>query len=336
MEFRTESCSCDLCGSEVSRPLPHYITRPHQIVVCQRCGLVYTNPRSSRAATEQFYATTFQSDPGAVRRRGEDVTERSFIKHVSQMKPFVESLLAELGDLKGKRWLEVRCRGGVVAEILGGHGVEVHGVDPFAANVAFARERFAGNRFYESSMYDLVGPAPGEFDVIGMLTVHVLAHSPNPSALLKGCHDRLKVGGRIVIVDKDVTQPRASLMKFALSGNAAIAHFQHLTLNSAREFVRKAGFEIERAEYLERWSGLRHVIVVGRKPPQVAVEAAGIKADDPQRVHAQLVSLYRVFLLRTPWPLFQRRIGKNRIKVLRSKARLAHHRTLKWFKRLRA
>ena len=329
----TEDCRCDLCGSDASVPLPHYITRPHRVVICQGCGLVYSSPRLNRADMEEFYRSTFQSDPGALKRGRADVTQSNLDKRVAQMRPLVESLLDDLGDPKGKRWLEVRCRSGPVAEILGEHGVEVHGVDPFEANVAFARERFGAERFHESSIYDLVGPAPGEFDAIGMLTVHVLAHSPTPSRLLKDCYDRLKVGGRIFVSDKDVTQPRPGSAKFALSGSSAIAHFQQMTLNSVRGFVRKAGFEVERAEHLDRWSSVRHLIVVGRKP-QVPLDAVEIKADDPRLLHGRLVSLYRRHLVRTPVRMIQRRIGKERIKMVPSKARHARHRTLKWFKRL--
>jgi SAM-dependent methyltransferase len=328
----TEYCRCDLCGSDAPLPLPDYITRPHRVVVCRGCGLIYTNPRSTRDAMDEFYTNRFQSDPGALRRHGEDVNENTFEKHVKQMTPFVESLIDSLGDLNGKRWLEVRCRSGTVAEILGRHGIECHGVDPFAANVDFASRRFGPGRFHQSSVHDLVGPAPGEFDVIGMLTVHVLAHASAPSKLLKDCYDRLKVGGRIVLVDKDVTQPRPDNLKFALSGSSAIAHCQHLTLNSLREFVRKAGFEVERAEHLDRWSTLRHAIVVARKPerPRAAGE---IKADDPSTLHHQIVSLYRWHVVRAPLRAIQRRVGKKRIKMMQSRARMAHHRTMKWFKR---
>jgi hypothetical protein len=168
-----------------------------------------------------------------------------------------------------------------------------------------------------------------------MLTVHVLAHSPSPTKLLKDCYDRLQAGGRIFILDKDVTEPRPDIMKFALSGNAAIAHCHHLTFNSLRAFVRKAGFEIERAEYLDRSPNLRHMLVVGRKPA-VAVAIGDVTADDPQRVHDRLVFLYRLHLLRAPVRLIRRRLGRNRIKMLRSTFRHARKRTEKWFRRLRA
>jgi SAM-dependent methyltransferase len=331
----TEYCCCDLCGSDTSRPLPQYMTRPHRVVVCQGCGLIYTNPRSNRTYMDEFYATTFRSDAGAAKRRGEDLTQRNFEKHVAQMRPLVESLLRDLGDPQGKRWLELRCRTGAVAEILREHGVEAHGADPFPANVAFARERFGVDRFHESSVYDLLGPAADEFDAIGMLTVHVLSHSPTPSRLLTDCYNRLKVGGRIFVIDKDVTRPHWGSMKFALSGSSAIAHFQHLTLNSLREFVRKAGFEIERAEYLERWSSLRHMIVVGRKP-QVALDAPAVAGDDPRLLHARLAALYWSHVLRAPVRMIQRRVGRKPVKKLKSKARLARHRTEKWLKRRHA
>jgi SAM-dependent methyltransferase len=198
--------------------------------------------------------------------------------------------------------------------------------------VAYARNRFGMGRFYESSMHDLVGAAPGGFDAIGMLTVHVLAHASSPSKLLQDCYDRLKPGGRVFILDKDVTQPRRGARKFALSGSSAIAHFQHLTMNSMRAFVGKAGFEIERAEYTDRWSSLRHVIVVGRKP-QAAIDVGEIKADDPSALRKQLVSLYRYHVIRAPIRMIQQRFGNKRLKALQSRARLARHRTAKWLKR---
>lgn len=326
-----ESCGCDLCGGDTSVPLPSYITRPHRVVICQGCGLIYTNPRSNRAAMDEFYEHSFKSDAGAAKRRGKNLQDRDFDKSVAAMTPLVESLLPGLGDPRGKRWLEVRCRSGAVAEILGRHGVEVHGVDPFPPNVAYARGRFGAERFHQSSMHDLIGSAPGAFDAIGMVTVHVLAHAPSPSKLLQDCYDRLKVGGRIFILDKDVTQPRLGNMKFALSGSSAIAHFQHLTINSLREFVHKAGFEIEKAEETDRMSSMRHVIVVGRKP-QTPAEVATIAADDPRVLRNRVVALYGRHLLCTPVRAIQRRIGRKRIKEIRRDVRLASHRTVKWLK----
>lgn len=307
--LQTETCACPLCGSAAWKALPRYVTRPHQVVICEQCGLVYTNPRATRAYTEQFYENTFKSDPGAIRRGGENMTERQFDKRVRQMAPLVEPLVDLLGEPEGKRWLEVRCRHGVVAGILAKRGIEGHGVDPFAANVEFARERFGAHRFHQSSMYDLVGPAPGNFDAVGMVTIHVLAHSPNPSQLLDDCYDRLKVGGRIFILDKDVTRPRQGGMKYALSGDSAIAHFQHLTLNSLREFVRKAGFEVERAEHLERSSTLGHILVVGRKP-EVRQSPLPIKADDPRLLRKKVVSLYRRDWLQTSLDNIQQRFRR--------------------------
>lgn len=296
--------------------------------------MIYTNPRPNRAYMEEFYSGTFKSDPGAALRRGEDFKQsdpRKFDKHVKRLRPFVEPLLAQLGEPAGKRWLEVRCRDGVVAGVLATHGVEVHGVDLFHANLAAARERFGADRFHESSIYDLLGSAPRELDAIGMLTIHVLSHAPSPSQLLKDCYERLRPGGWIFMAEKDVLEPRPGVMEFQLAGNGLIAHFQHLTLNSVREYVRAAGFEIERAEYLDRWTSLRHLVVVARKP-QVPTVVGRIHADDPQVSHDRIMALYRRHLVRAPVRMVQRRIGTERIKTLKKTARNARNRALTWFK----
>lgn len=95
-----------------------------------------------------------------------------------------------------------------------------------------------------------------------------------------------------------------------------------MTLNSTRAFVRKAGFEIERAEFMDRSSGIRFVLVVGRKPP-VPLVATKIDADDPRRVRRRLVSLYRLHLARAPLRMIERRVGKEPFKTIQSKVRRA-------------
>ncbi len=294
-----ETCACDLCGSDDYHALPSFITRPHTVVICRDCGLVYTNPRQTAAALEAWLRDGFVSDPGAQATGAKDVTAEKLHKRVQKLRPYVEDLVKRFGDVQGKKWLEVRSRSGPVLEIVAEMGAEVHGVDPFEANIAFARNHFSSEQFYTRSMNDLLGTIPGKFDFIGMLTIHVPSHSPSPTKLLRDCYERLNPGGLVLVSEKDITRPRPYGKHFSLSGDSAIAHFQHMTLGSTRAFVEKAGFKIMYANHVDRWSSVQHLLVVGQKPA-TPNPARAIRADDPDALFSTLVRLYLRHRLEAP------------------------------------
>jgi SAM-dependent methyltransferase len=79
--------------------------------------------------------------------------------------PTYEAALARLGDLTGRRVLDVGCGAGAFLCLVAGRGAEAHGVDASEALIAFARERLpqADLRVgemealpYEDDTFDLV------------------------------------------------------------------------------------------------------------------------------------------------------------------------------------
>jgi SAM-dependent methyltransferase len=291
-----ETCACDLCGSADERALPRRMTGARRTVVCQRCGLVFTNPRRGPAEIERVYAAAFPrvSDPGGP--AGADPTERT-PPELDRERELVRSTLLPLmtpyARPAGRRWLDVRFRTGALLEALQKGGAEVHGVDPFERNVSRVREQLPAAKLHFAPVHDLLEPVGTAFDVISMMLIHVAAHVPSPTRLLRDAFDRLVPGGVLLLGEKDITRIPAHVPQFPLSERAGLAHYHHLTLNSLRAFVEKVGFEIVHADYIARSSVLRHFMIVARRGSgRRTVEASAIRADDPRALRRRLWWLF--------------------------------------------
>jgi SAM-dependent methyltransferase len=290
------------------------MTGARRTVICQRCGLVFTNPRWDPEEIGRLYAEEFRRDPGAPAR--EDFLQGSaeeLAREREVARTTLLPLLTRFVDPAGKRWLEVRCRTGAVLEALHDRGAEIHGVDLFARSVAWVRERLPAAPLHVAPVHDLLGPVGGGFDAISMMSIHVVAHVPSPTRLLGDAFERLRPGGLLLVGEKDITRIPAPVPQFPLSESAGLVHYHHLTLNAVRALVAKVGFEVVHADYMSRRTALQHFLVVGRKGDGPRrPEASALRADDPAR-------LYRLL-----WLLFLR----SRYRRVRYRAVVRAHRVL--------
>jgi SAM-dependent methyltransferase len=103
------------------------------------------------------------------------------------------------------------------------------------------------------------------FDVATALTIHLLAHLPEPMAFLKRLREVLAPGGLAFFDEKDVLAPaRPKSYTVFVSGTG---HLFHLTLPTLRMMLERAGFEIvSLAHNPQRTSSFRHVTAVARRP----------------------------------------------------------------------
>ena len=285
---------CDLCGGREHRVLPRRMTGARRTVVCQRCGLVFTNPRWNPDEIGRIYATQFTRDPGAPAR--EDVVDGSpeeLQRERELARTTLLPLMTSFAPPHGKRWLDIRFRAGAVLEELHASGAMVHGVDLFERSVSWVRDRLPEARLHVAPAHDLLESVGGDFDVISMMSIHVVAHVPSPTRLLQDAFDRLAPGGLLLLGDKDITRIPWYVPQFPLSESAGLVHYHHLTLNSNRAFVEKVGFELLHADYIARRTALQHFMIVGRKASHpVVVDPSSIRADDPEALYRRLWLLF--------------------------------------------
>lgn len=109
----------------------------------------------------------------------------------------VEHILSAVGDVTGKRCLDVGCGGGFMARELQKRGAHVSGIDYARSAVQFAAERFPGLDIRQGTGYDLSVFADGECDVV--LLLDVIEHMGDQSLVLSNIRRVLKPGGKLII-----------------------------------------------------------------------------------------------------------------------------------------
>lgn len=261
--------ACDLCGSRRHTELAAASPARCRIVVCEQCGLMFAAPPLAPAELEGLYDSAFTGDAGsnvfteqqehrAQKVRSEEKTAGRWGFGV------VESVL----DPAGKDILDLRSRTGALAGLMAGRGAHVTCIDPFEANLAYARDQRGiedVRRLRFSVFHQLEGIGDRHFDAVTALTQHLLSHVLSPRMLLQRIHDVLRPGGYLMLHEKDVLQP--GKLRSASVFDTGKAHQFHLTRDTIELLARVAGFDILRCDdQTDRFSVSRHVLLVAQRP----------------------------------------------------------------------
>jgi 2-polyprenyl-3-methyl-5-hydroxy-6-metoxy-1,4-benzoquinol methylase len=186
-----EETPCNLCGardydvvSERDRD-----GRPLRTTICRRCGLVWTNPRPTLQALNEYYREHYRQD----------------YKHMPV--PTARKLLRGMsGALERRRWLEpslrpgsrildVGCGAGELVYVLRAAGFDARGLEPDERYARYAGETLGVP--VEVSPVGEVLPAGAPFDVITLF--HALEHVGDPVATIASLAAALQPSGLLVI-----------------------------------------------------------------------------------------------------------------------------------------
>ncbi|XSG86274.1 MAG: class I SAM-dependent methyltransferase [Methylohalobius sp. ZOD2] len=272
--------ACDLCLADdaviVSEPNP---PQQGRIALCRRCGLFYSRPRLTPEALESFYRSDFTGDAGAQAISGEEglPTPKKVRSEERRAKRWGLPLVLQHIDLNKKTVLDLRSRSGALASAMTEEGAQVIPVDPFPANLDYARKHRKLGRAQQMSMTELhrLADIPSaSIDAVTALTVHLLAHLLSPREFLHNALRVLKPGGWLFLLEKDVLQPNYNVARptpFA-SGQA---HQYHFTRDSMALYLKAAGFEVVQCtiDPIQATGQNRVIVVVARKPDSAVTPA---------------------------------------------------------------
>ncbi len=262
---------CDLCGSADHRV---FATKgrygmPLSTVICEGCGLVYTNPRPSEAETTAFYHDRYWGQ-----YKNQSAPDEKFFR---RRLPKIKSMHAELQPFlkPGVNVLEIGCSVGAllsrISESLRGQGKAI-GIEAHTGHAAFAREQ-KGLDVRAGLLHEIAPQlTPASFDLVVMN--HVLEHTLSPTEVLETIHQLFKPGGHLVIEVPNVEAPGSRLGNFF-----HVAHnyaFSPLTL---QRLARKCGFEALRIEALNGDLSSTRLFAVLQKP---AIHAGSTNGDLPK------------------------------------------------------
>jgi len=285
--------SCDLCGHDRQHALADADTSRCRIVMCKHCGLFFASPSLSTDLLGEFYDEEFEGDAGTNKRvNGGDIEPRKITVEDRIARTWAMPLIERWIEVSGKRVLDIRCRSGALAEALSEAGATVTAIDPLMPNVSYAQRRSAIHdvRFVSIDEFErLSGFDDEQFDIITVLSIHLLSHSPSPRKLMERLYALLKPGGYLFLDEKDVFYPVRAIGETVFDSGPA--HFFHFTTETLRKYYQRVGFEILQCDIDPvRKKSSRHIRSVVRKPETVLRDGAenSVVACDADQVVAAL------------------------------------------------
>lgn len=269
-----QAINCSLCGSKkysVVYPgrFPEKLTEEflkqtyrsssdqglfEQVVKCQKCGLVYLNPRLKPEQIIDAYAdgedsSFISQDPMRVR------TFTGAIKHLASAYSIPLS--------KKTKILDIGCAGGAFLQAAKSLGLTTVGIEPnrWLSNYARTKHKLdvragilADHKFDDSS-----------FDLVTLWDV--IEHVPDPNDELARIHKILKTDGLLVINYPEYSSLPARILgrkwPFWLS-----VHLTYYTPETIREQLTKSGFEV--LSIKPHWQTLEFGYVLKRMTPYLA------------------------------------------------------------------
>jgi 2-polyprenyl-6-hydroxyphenyl methylase/3-demethylubiquinone-9 3-methyltransferase len=106
-----------------------------------------------------------------------------------------------VGDLRGKRILDVGCGGGILSESMAASGARVVGIDLSDKALGVARlhklESGADVEYRLVAVETLAAESPGAYDVVTCM--EMLEHVPEPASVVAAVATLVKPGGTVII-----------------------------------------------------------------------------------------------------------------------------------------
>ena len=278
-----EYVPCNLCGGDDLQTL--YVGSDRRfdlpgafpIVQCQRCGLIYLNPRPVSDALRRFYPAGQYYAYRPVTRRNNVVQRfRGGLKYLilAEHKGYPiptgyqgrtgRMLVKILGTVLSSRFeglpayvaggkiLDVGCGNGNYLYSLRELGWETYGVEIDEQACHYARE-VLGLTIFQGTLEE--AHLPHNFlDVITMR--HVLEHLPDPGRSLAEVYRLLRAGGSVLLETPNIESLQARFFKarwFHLDIPRHLYHFAPATLQA---LLQKAGFSGIQLSFLPSMTGI--------------------------------------------------------------------------------
>jgi len=203
------------------------------VVVCQNCGLIYTNPRPSQSALKEYYPKEYYKSVLRVGQSHDDWLK--FRRRYEQTFQFKRT---------GKI-LDIGCSDGGFLEFMQGRGYRVQGVEIDKSCVEYAKAQRGLNIFWgclkEARFLDQ------SFDVVVMWDV--LEHMPDPMATLLEVRRILRHDGLLLIGAPNIDSWEAKLFGSEWFGLEVPRHLYHFSPSTLEKILKKSGFKIMTITY---------------------------------------------------------------------------------------
>ncbi len=260
-----------------------------QTVICQGCGLVYTNPRMSEQENREFYKNRYWG-----KFKNKTVPdERFFRRRLPKIKPILGQIRIYLRP--GVSVLEIGCGVGALLHSMratvASDGTFI-GIEPHQGHAQFARE--AKQLDVRTGLLNEISHElkPASFDLVVMN--HVLEHTPSPTEVFLTVKNLLKPRGVFVVEVPNIEAPGSRLSHFF-----HVAHHYAFSSRTLQRLAQKTGFHSNRVAALDGdLPGTRLNAIFEKLAPTAPVPAlTKFLRDDPDERAAALLRYERWYWL---------------------------------------
>lgn len=231
--------NCDLCGNNTFtnylESKDYFLTNEgFTIVKCDKCGLLFVNPRPSPAEISRYYQSEnyishSTKQAGFLNKIYAYIRKKNHVKKYKLIQSYRNS-----GSL-----VDIGCATGEFLDFFQKKGWEVTGVEPDEDARNFARNTYSLNVVDEKNIPELTGK---KFDVVTMW--HVLEHVHDLNERLSQLNRILKNDGIAVIAVPNPNCYDASFYKTFWAGYDVPRHLYHFTQKPITELFEKNGFQL--------------------------------------------------------------------------------------------
>lgn len=225
--------TCMLCDADDATPVLN--KDGHTLVRCNKCGLVFLNPRPAAGEMDRLYDQEFYN-------RG---TNTSFINRVFAKLLRILQVRKICSLKRCGRVLDIGCGTGEFLADIQRAGWEVCGVETAKAGFNLARSRLGPN--VHGSELGSCNFLAQFFDVITLW--HVLEHVSDPLTLLEEIKRILKNDGILVLSVPNIESVESKLAGEEWFHLDLPRHLCHYSPQTIKRILEKAGFGVYRVNH---------------------------------------------------------------------------------------
>ncbi len=270
MLYKLETINCPMCDSDVydvyikdARELYNGLGDKFNVVQCNRCQFIYTNPRPTRETINYFYpdsAGYYQSQATSteVKNNLKFKLLNSIMKYQyhypveTNIPKFIALLLGKLlrhkldcmhipPYKKNGVLLDVGCSWGGYLKRMSNLGWQVYGTEINSKACQFAKRELNFNHIYNGFFEDFSWD-DNFFDIVHMGMV--LEHLYEPKSVLKQVHSCLKQDGLFIFSVPDISGFEFQIYKQHAYCLQVPQHLNHFSGKSLGKFLSENGFQI--------------------------------------------------------------------------------------------
>ncbi len=253
---------CNLCG-EVEKDILFSINDaliPVTSVICKKCGLIYLKETLTEEAAHQFYSSDEWRSVVYAQKSDNDFLKKLFREQVSRARLTIDFIESIVGNISGKRCLDIGCATGGFVHVLRDAAAVATGVEPSSRYSEYGRQQHKLD-IVRGSFENLTIEAG--YDLV--LCVRTFNHLLDPSEALAKIRAMMASSGYLYL---EVLNFPHAIRRKSLNKCIKIDHPYMFSVNTLTGLLKKCGFEIIALDCdldgIGEFGSLNHIHVVAR------------------------------------------------------------------------